>query len=77
MSLSVYGHGLSANSFYIIMAADCPVSAQRRERGQTICNRLESAVLIAFAWLLQSSIVYKLIFCKTYLSGATQALKAP
>ena len=72
MSVSVYGCGLSANSFRIIMAAcrlvwlaiDRPVSAQRRGRGRNVGKRLESTVLIAFAWLLQSSIVYRQFFSK-------------
>ena len=75
MSLSVYGRGLSANSFHIIMVADRLVwlarPSQRRGRGQTVCKRLESAVVIAFVWLLWSLIVYRLLFCETYLSGAT------
>ena len=55
----------------IIMAADRLVWLARpsrkcpeRGRERTVRKRLESAVLIAFAWLLQSSIVYRRFFLR-------------
>ena len=65
------------------MAADRLVWLARPTRkrpevriGRDPPQRLESAVLIAFARLLQSLIVYRLLFLQNLFSGATRALES-
>ena len=72
MSLSVYKRGLSANSSRIIMAADRLVWLARpsckcpeAQKGTDCLQKSRKCRCNNFEWLLQSSIVHRLVFLRS------------